>query len=251
MKISIITATYNSADTIIDTLNSVQHQNYNNIEHIVIDGASNDKTLSLLNLKQNKISKFLSESDQGIYYAMNKGIALATGDIIGFLNSDDFYTSNNVLSKVIKVFNDNPELDACYADLIYVDKLDTNKTIRHWQSDKFKPGFFSKGWCPPHPTFFVKKSVYEKFGHFNTNYQIASDVELMMRFLEVKKINFSYIPELWVKMRTGGTTNKSVMNIIKQNIEIVNALRFHNLPYNMISFFLFKTINRTLQFFKK
>jgi glycosyltransferase involved in cell wall biosynthesis len=182
---------------------------------------------------------------------MNKGINVATGDIIGFLNSDDFYASNNVLSRVASIFKDNSYLDSCYADLAYVDPLDISKNIRYWRSSKFVSGLFSKGWCPPHPTFFVRRSVYQRFGNFNLHYRIASDVELMMRFLEVQKINSRYIPELWIKMRLGGTTNKSFKNIVMQNKEVLHALKSHNLSVNWISFFIYKIINRVLQFLKK
>jgi len=251
MKISIITVTLNSASVINHCLDSVQHQKHDNIEHIIIDGASTDGTLSLLESKREQFKFLISETDKGIYDAMNKGIKIATGDIIGFLNSDDFYASNNVLSRVASIFKDNSYLDSCYADLAYVDSFDISKNIRYWKSSKFVSSLFSKGWCPPHPTFFVRRSVYQRFGNFNLHYRIASDVELMIRFLEVQKINSRYIPELWIKMRLGGTTNKSFKNIVMQNKEVLHALKSHNLYVNWISFFIHKIINRVLQFFKK
>jgi glycosyltransferase involved in cell wall biosynthesis len=251
MKISIITVTLNSASVINHCLDSVRHQKYDNIEHIIIDGASTDGTLSLLESKREQFKFLISEPDKGIYDAMNKGIKVATGDIIGFLNSDDFYASNNVLSGVASIFKDNSYLDSCYADLAYVDPFDISKNIRYWRSSKFASSLFSKGWCPPHPTFFVRRSVYQSFGNFNLHYRIASDVELMMRFLEVQKINSRYIPELWIKMRLGGTTNKSFKNIVMQNKEVLHALKSHNLYVNWISFFIHKIINRVLQFLKK
>jgi glycosyltransferase involved in cell wall biosynthesis len=251
MKISIITVTLNSASVINHCLDSVQHQKHDDIEHIIIDGASTDGTLLLLESKREQFKVLISEPDKSIYDAMNKGIKVATGDIIGFLNSDDFYASNNVLSGVANIFKDNPFLDACYADLIYIDSYDTSKNIRYWQSSKFVSGLFAKGWCPPHPTFFVRRSVYQRFGNFDLNYRIASDIELMMRFLEVQKINSRYIPELWIKMRLGGTTNKNFKNIVMQNKEVLHALKSHNLSVNWISFFIHKIINRVLQFLKK
>jgi glycosyltransferase involved in cell wall biosynthesis len=251
MKISIITVTLNNISVINRCLASVISQKYNDIEHIIIDGASTDGTLSLLESKREQFKFLISEPDKGIYDAMNKGINVATGDIIGFLNSDDFYASNNVLSRVASIFKDNSYLDSCYADLAYVDPLDISKNIRYWRSSKFVSGLFSKGWCPPHPTFFVRRSVYQRFGNFNLHYRIASDVELMMRFLEVQKINSRYIPELWIKMRLGGTTNKSFKNIVMQNKEVLHALKSHNLSVNWISFFIYKIINRVLQFLKK
>jgi glycosyltransferase involved in cell wall biosynthesis len=249
LKISIITISFNAKATIEKTLKSVANQSYNNIEHIIVDGASTDGTLSLLESNRDQLKALISEPDKGIYDAMNKGIKIATGDIIGFLNSDDFYSRNDVLSKVAKVFIKNPSLDGCYADLIYTARFDTSKHIRYWRSNEFIQGSFSKGWCPPHPTFFVRSSVYKKFGNFNLNYSIASDVELMMRLLEIKKINVSYIPELWVKMRIGGLSNKSLKNIIKVNKEIICALKSHNLHSSSLIFFIHKIISRLKQFF--
>ena len=251
MKISIITVTFNSFLFINDCLASVKEQKYDDFEHIIIDGASTDGTLSLLESKREQFGALISKPDKGIYDAMNKGIEIASGDIIGFLNSDDFYANNDILSKVASIFKNNPSLDACYADVICTDRNDTSKDIRYAKSSKFTPGLFSKGWCPPHPTFFVRSSVYEQFGNFNLNYHIASDVELMMRFIEVHKINVRYIPELWIKMRMGGTTNNSFKNIFIQNKEILHALDNHKLPNNWLSFFLHKIISRSLQFLKK
>ena len=251
MKVSIITVTYNCKSFLLDCINSVTSQTYDNIEHIVIDGASTDGTLSLLESKREQFGALISKPDKGIYDAMNKGIKIATGDIIGILNSDDFYANNDILSKVASIFKNNPSLDACYANVICTDRNDTSKDIRYAKSSKFTPGLFSKGWCPPHPTFFVRSSVYEQFGNFNLNYHIASDVELMMRFIEVHKINVRYIPELWIKMRMGGTSNNSFKNIFIQNKEILHALNSHNLPNNLINFFFHKIISRSLQFLKK
>lgn len=251
MKISIITVTRNSASVINHCLASVRGQKYNDIEHIIIDGASTDKTLELLELRREQLKAIISEPDKGIYDAMNKGIRIATGDIIGFLNSDDFYSNNDVLSRVAGIFKNNLSLDACYADLIYTDKFDIKKNIRYWKSSKFTAGLFSKGWSPPHQTFFVRQSVYRRFGSFNLNYRIASDIELMMRLFEVQKINALYVPELWIKMRLGGITNKSFKNILMQNKEVLNALKNHNLSVNWISFFVNKIINRGQQFLKR
>jgi len=250
LRITIITVSFNSEKTINTTLKSVQNQNYRNIEHIIVDCASSDKTLSVVK-KFTHIKKIISKKDEGIYDAMNKGLQIATGDIICFLNSDDFYASKNVLNSVNQIFINNPTIDACYSDLIYVDRLSTSKIIRYWKSSNFNFGAFAKGWCPPHPTFFVRRSVYERFGNFDLNYSIASDVELMMRLLEVQKVNALYIPEMWIKMRLGGASNKSFKNIVMQNKEVLHALKKHNLSVNWISFFVYKIINRGLQFLKK
>ncbi|MDA8805038.1 glycosyltransferase [Candidatus Pelagibacter bacterium] len=251
MKVSIITVTLNSITTINDCINSVKEQKYNNIEHIIIDGGSTDGTLSLLESKKDQFAILVSELDKGIYDAMNKGINIATGDIIGFLNSDDFYVNENVISKIITLFKKNDSLEGCYSDLIYIDKFDITKTIRYWKSSEFRSGLFSKGWSPPHTTFFVRNSIYKKFGCFNLNYQISSDIDLMMRFLEIHRINVQYVPEIWIKMRMGGASNKSVRSIINQNLEVLNALAKNNLPSNFLIFSIFKIISRVKQFFQK
>ena len=251
MKISIITVTLNSATFINHCLESIKKQKYDNIEHIIIDGGSNDDTLPILKSKKNQFSALISEPDNGIYDAMNKGLKIATGDIIGFLNSDDFYATNDVLNSVYKLFKDDPTLDACYSDLVYVNALDTSKIIRYWKSGNFIQGTFSKGWCPPHPTFFVKSSVYKLYGNFDINYKIASDAELMMRFMEVKKIKVKYEPKLWVKFRMGGVSNRSLKNIIIQNGEVLKALKSHGLQFNYIIFFFKKLIIKIKQFIQK
>ena len=251
MKTSIITVTLNSEKTIKETIESVIRQNHQNIEHIVIDGGSSDNTISIVQSYKKHITTLISENDYGIYDAMNKGIDVSTGDIIGFLNSDDFYANNEVIYSVLKEFRNNPKIDACYSDLIYVDKFNTSKIIRYFKSSRFKEGLFSKGWCPPHPTFFAKRSVYESFGKFDTNYQISSDVDLMMRFLEKHKIKTQYIPEVWVKMRTGGTTNKNLKNIWLQNKEILLSFNKNNLSVNILKFFIYKVVSRLFQYFKR
>ena len=251
MKISVITATFNCTSVVEDCLASVAGQTHADVEHVVIDGASTDGTLNVLQAHRDSLAVLVSEPDEGIYDAMNKGIALATGDIIGFLNSDDFYAGNEVLSTVAMLFECDPSLDACYSDLIYVDPIDTSRTVRYWQSSNFQPNSFAQGWMPPHPTFFVRRSVYERYGLFNLDYRIASDVELVMRFLEVYKIRVRYVPEVWVKMRLGGTTNKSFKNIWIQNQEVLRALKEHNLKVNSISFFARKLFSRGRQFFRR
>ena len=250
IKITIITVCYNSEKTIKDTLESVKNQKFKNIEHLIIDGKSSDQTL-LIAKNYPHIKKIISETDYGIYDAMNKGIEIATGDIIGFLNSDDFYVNNDVISKVVKEFKNDASIDACYSDLIYVDRHNTSKIIRYFKSSEFKENLFSKGWCPPHPTFFVRRIVYERLGKFDLNYKIASDVDLMMRFLEKYKIKSRYIPEVWVKMRIGGTTNVKLKNIWLQNKEIFHSFNKNDLSVNYLKFFIYKIISRALQLFKR
>ena len=250
LKITIITVSFNSEKTIKKTLESVANQSFKEIEHLIIDGKSIDKTI-LIAKKFPHIKKIISSSDNGIYHAMNKGLVLASGDVIGFLNSDDFYANDEVIATVAREFKKDKFLEVCYADLIYVSRFRTSKIIRYFKSKEFKKGLFSKGWCPPHPTFFVRRSVYQRFGKFDLNYQIASDVDLMMRFLEIHKVKFRYIPEIWVKMRVGGITNKNLKNIWLQNQEILNSFHKNGLSVHPIIFFIYKIFSRFFQFFKR
>ena len=250
MKISIITVCYNSAQTIGDTLRSVRDQIFGNIEHIVVDGLSKDNTLSVIATEGAHVTKLVSEADKGIYDAMNKGIALATGEIIGFINADDFYASPDALAKVAAAFSD-PNVEACYGDLCYVSQVDTSVLVRYWKSSEFHSGAFESGWCPPHPTFFVRRDVYQRLGGFDLSYKIAADVELMMRFLEVRKIRTKYIPAVLVKMRMGGTTNKNLGNIVRQNREILRALHSHGLKSSIWRLIGSKLFSRGLQYLTK
>jgi glycosyltransferase involved in cell wall biosynthesis len=250
MKISIITVCYNSAQTIGDTLKSVHGQTYGNIEHIIVDGQSIDATLSVIAIEGAHVAKLVSEADKGIYDAMNKGIALATGEIIGFINADDFYASSDALAKVAAVFSD-PNVEACYGDLCYVKQENTSALVRYWKSSEFHPGAFASGWCPPHPTFFVRREVYQRFGGFDLSYKIAADVELMMRFMEARKIRTRYIPTVLVKMRMGGTTNRNLGNILIQNREILRALQSHGLKSSVWRLIGSKLFSRGLQFLVK
>lgn len=251
MKFSIICASYNSEKTIIKTLDSINNQTYKNYELILVDGKSSDQTIEIVNSYKNKIENIivLSEKDDGVYDAMNKGIGIANGDILCFLNSDDFYFSNNVLKCVYNNFISHPKIDACYSDLIYVDRTYTKNTIRYWKPGIFRPGSFSEGWMVPHPTFFANKNVYKNHGIFNLRYKLASDVDLMARLLEVKKISVNYIPEILVCMRIGGMTNMSVTNIIKQNIEIIQSLKGMKILKSSILFLMKKFFSRLKQFF--
>ncbi len=244
MKVSIITPTFNSAETLENTIKSVLSQSYPDIEYIIVDGKSTDNTLDIVK-KYDKINKVISEPDKGIYDAMNKGIRLATGDVVGILNSDDIYASENVIDRVVKAIK---ETDCCWGNLLYVDKKDENKTIRRWISSEYKEDLFEKGWHPPHSTFFVKKNVYDRYGVFNLNFKIAADYELMLRLLEKNKISFSFIPEILVKMKIGGTSNRSVLNIIKANIECYNAWKVNELKINPLKLFL-KPFSKVKQYF--
>lgn len=245
MKISIITATYNSSKTVTDTLKSVALQTYPNIEHIIIDGASKDNTLEIVKQFPH-VAKVVSEPDKGIYDAMNKGIKLATGDVIGILNSDDFYANENIISKVVQYF-DNFKTDALYGDLQYVDGIDTQKVVRYWKSGQYDKDNFYNGWMPPHPTFFVRKNVYEKYGLFNISLKSAADYELMLRLLLRYEISSCYLPEVLVKMRTGGQSNMSLKNRLKAHEEDKIAWKQNNLKPKFYTF-AFKPLSKLVQF---
>ncbi len=247
-KVSIITITYNSEKTLDDTIKSVLSQTYENIEYIIVDGASSDRTIEIIKKYENEISKFISEADNGIYDAMNKGLELATGDIVGILNSDDVYFDNKVIEKVVNQFKDK-NTDSVYGDLIYVNSEDISKKVRYWKSQAFNEWLFKKGWHPAHPTFFVKKEIYDRYGSFNIDFKIAADYELMLRFLEKEKITSSYIPKVFVKMRLGGESNQSLKNIIQANLESYSAWKINGLYINPFVFLL-KPLSKIKQFIK-
>ena len=232
MKVSVITPSYNSVKTIEDTLRSVRDQAYPDIEHIVVDGGSKDGTLDIIREHDGHLAKWISEPDRGIYDAMNKGIAMATGDIIGILNSDDVYSGMDVISEIVNCFRDNPEKDAVYGDLDYVSRSRLTRVVRRWKTGEQKP--FGKGWHPPHPTFFVRKEVYDNHGLFNLKFKLAADFELMLRLLEKHKIRTFYLEKVLIKMRRGGATNNSLMGIMKQNIECYKAFKENNLPVSLL-----------------
>jgi glycosyltransferase involved in cell wall biosynthesis len=248
MTISIITATYNSSATVADTLRSVNEQDYPDIEHIVIDGKSSDGTLVIVK-KFPHVSKIISEKDDGIYDAMNKGIAAVTGDVVGILNSDDVYLHPKVLSKVMETFKD-PAVDVVYGDLQYVKYKDLNKVTRTWKSGTFTKRKFYYGWMPPHPSFFVRKKVYDNAGNFNSSLRSAADYEFMLRVLLKYDHHVQYIPEVLVKMRTGGMSNASFSHRMRANREDREAWRLNNIrPY----FFTipFKPLRKVFQFIVK
>lgn len=243
--ISIITATYNSAATVADSLASVAAQKYSAVEHIIIDGNSSDDTLAVVG-RYKHVSKIVSEKDDGIYDAMNKGIRVASGEIIGILNSDDFYEHSFVLDKIAAAFSD-PGIDVVYGDLQYVNASDVRKIVRTWRAGSFQPDSFLFGWMPPHPSFFVRKRVYDRVGLFNTSLKSSADYELILRILLKNKLKAAYLPEVLVKMRTGGVSNASFSNRIRANKEDRMAWKINGLKPYFFTLYL-KPLRKLWQF---
>jgi glycosyltransferase involved in cell wall biosynthesis len=218
MKVSVVTVCYNSAETVEATIQSVLGQDYPNIEYILIDGMSKDHTLSIIKKYEHQLATIVSEPDKGIYDAINKGVGMATGDVISVLNSDDVFAHTEVVSRMVEVLERNGA-DAGYADLNYVKRDNLDEVVRYWKSGQYKQGKFLKGWMPPHPTFFVKRWCYEHYGRFHLNLKSSADYELMLRFIHKHRIKLAYLPEVTVHMRTGGTSNVSLKNRLRGNRE--------------------------------
>jgi glycosyltransferase involved in cell wall biosynthesis len=281
MKLSIITVCYNSAATIRDAVDSVLEQEGVELEYIVIDGQSSDETVDVLKTYGERVTHLVSEPDHGIYDAMNKGVALATGDVVGILNSDDFYADASVLSEVVTAFEGNREpgtrhtappshdgghegkqpstinhrsstahVDCVYGDLDYVDAEDTDRVVRAWRSGELTHRAFRRGWHPAHPTFFVRRSVYERVGTFNLDLKIAADYEFMLRVLERDQAKAAYLPRVLVKMRTGGASNASIKNILQANLQCWQAWRLNGLGWSPLPI-LAKPLSKLKQFWTK
>jgi glycosyltransferase involved in cell wall biosynthesis len=248
LKISIITVVYNGANTLADCIRSVLGQDFCNKEYIIIDGASTDGTMQVISEFSDKISIVRSEPDAGIYDAMNKGIALASGDVIGILNADDFYNGNQVLSKVAAELA-KPGKAGCYGDLVYVDAAIPGKTTRKWISGSYKQDSFLWGWMPPHPTLFLRKEVYQEFGNFRLDMGSAADYEFMLRIIHKHRIDLAYIPEVLVKMRAGGVSNLSIGNRLKANAKDRYAWEVNKLKPYPFTLWL-KPLRKIHQFFK-
>jgi glycosyltransferase involved in cell wall biosynthesis len=232
MKVSIITATFNSSAHIADCVKSINDQTYHDIEHIIVDGASKDNTLDIVNGIPNRVEKIISEPDKGIYDAMNKGIQAATGDVIGILNSDDFFTSDDVIQTVVESFN-NYAIDALYGDVHFVSPDNLSKSVRYYSSSVFKPSLFRFGFMPAHPSFYMKKECYDKYGLYALDYKIASDYDLLIRYLYKEKIKYKYIKKDFVTMRTGGVSTENFNSRVTLNKEIVRACRKYGIYTNM------------------
>lgn len=244
MKISIITVVRNNRDLVEDCIKSVLGQTYKKIEYIAIDGASTDGTLEVISRYKDRISRIISEKDKGQIYAMNRGINAASGDVIGFLHSDDFYADDKVIEKVAFLFKHN-DIDSLYGDLVYVKKDNPDKIVRYWRSENYSPNRMRWGWMPAHPTFFVKKNIYDRYGYFDTDFRISMDYENILKLLYKYRISTYYLPEVIVKMRFGGVSNRGARNILRKTAEDYRACRIHGLGLGTV---LMKNIIKLPQF---
>lgn len=233
MKLSIITVCYNSANTIRDTIESVFSQDHCDIEYIVIDGGSKDGTQAIVESYGERISRFISEPDKGLYDAMNKGVALATGDVIGILNSDDFYEDSTSASSVVKAFERHSESDVVFGDVVFVNAPDLQKVTRFYRGNRFTPWKLRFGWMPPHPATFIRKSAYTKVGLYSLKYRISADYEFFVRLFMVQRLKYSYLDKVLVRMRSGGASTGGLKSSLKLNMEIVEACRANGVYTNL------------------
>ncbi|MCW3785461.1 glycosyltransferase family 2 protein [Plebeiibacterium sediminum] len=248
MTISIITATYNAEKTIESAIRSISDQNYSDIEYIIVDGGSTDNTLQIIEKYNDQVQHFISEPDKGIYDAINKGISLATGDIIGVLHADDIFYDNDILKRIALEFKQG-HYNAVYGDLQYVNAQNTDKVIRYWKSCDFKSSLLKTGWMPPHPTLFVQGEVFNNIGNYSLKYKIAADYDFILRLFSTPGYSFKYIPQVITKMRVGGASNKSIKNIIQKSKEDISALKQNNI--GGVSTLIWKNVSKIPQFFKK
>jgi glycosyltransferase len=249
IKITIITVTYNSEKHLEDCLRSVREQTYPNIEHIVVDGKSTDQTLSIIQQNAGHISAWISETDKGMYDAINKGMRMSTGDVIGILNSDDVLENPEAVSQIARAF-DEQQVDSVYGDLEYVDVHDLNKVLRIWKGKPYKRNLFHHGWMPAHPTFYFRRSVFEQFGGYENHFYSAADYELMSRYLYKHRISAYYIPQLLVKMRVGGQSNRSLKMRLRANRRDYLAMRKNKIPFPFFVSIL-KPLSKLHQFYSR
>ncbi len=249
MKLTVVTVCLNARDTIAQAVESVHRQTYSGFEHIVVDGASTDGTLNVLERYSGALAKLISEPDRGLYFAMNKGIAAATGDYLGFLNSDDVYQDEHVLRRIAAALASG-SWDAAHSDLVYVKSTDPRRVVRYWKSKPFTPGMFEAGWHPAHPTLFVRTSILRELGGFDTRYRFHSDFHLMVRLFVERRISSVYVPEVLVRMRIGGHTNRSLRNVARGNLESYRIARAYGLADS--PFWIAKKLGfRIRQFFER
>jgi len=249
MKVSIITVVLNNAEYIEACIQSVINQDYENIEYIVIDGGSTDGTIDVIKKYEDKITVWISEPDDGMYYAINKGIDMSSGDIIGMLHSDDLYIDAHVISNVVRKFGKD-NVDSVYADLVYVERNNLSNIVRYYDSSVFRVSKFAYGWMPAHPSCFIRKNVYAKYGLYKTDYIIAADYELLVRFYAKHRVSYSYLPKVIVKMRSGGLSTRNFKSNVILNGEIVRACRENGIETNMFKVYS-KYFVKLAQLFKR
>ena len=250
MRLSLITVARNAGATIGDTMSSVGRQSMLPAEHLLIDGASTDRTVAIARASASHPLTVVSEPDSGLYDAMNKGVRLASGDIVGLLNADDIFAHEGVLGEIVTTLERNSDAAGCYADLVYVDRFNPAKVVRHWRSRPYEPGLFARGWVPPHPTLYLRREVYEKIGGFDLSYRLAADFEFMLRLFEKHEFKLLHLPQVWVRMRLGGATSRDARNVIAGNREIARALRSQRVgwpPFTQTC----RMLRRLPQFFSK
>jgi glycosyltransferase involved in cell wall biosynthesis len=249
MKISVVTVCLNAAETIGQTLQSIASQTYRDVERIVVDGVSTDATLDIVRQSQPPVARLISERDRGLYDAMNKGIAAATGDFLGFLNADDVYADAGVLSRIASALQATG-CDALHGDLLYVSGSDPRKVVRYWKSEPYRSGLFEAGWHPAHPTLFVRTRLLQELGGFDTRFRYHADFDLMVRLFVEQRISSAYLPEVLVRMRTGGQSNRSIGNVVRGNRESYRIARRAGIASSP-SWFLRKLAYRVPQFFRR
>lgn len=248
MKVAIITVCYNSAETIESAIQTVLSQDYPDVEYIVVDGASSDRTLEIIDQYRDRISQVISEPDKGVYDAINKGIKAASADVVGLMHSDDLYAHPRVISDIVAAFKQHGT-DAVYGDLEYVSRTETDKVIRNWQSKPYHRKLFKQGWMPPHPTLYVKRELFDKYGYYNLDLRISADYELMLRYFYKHRITSTYLPQVLVKMRVGGISNVSLKSRLEANQEDRKAWAMNDLKPGIFTLFA-KPLSKIFQFLK-
>lgn len=250
MKISIITIVYNNVNSLQNTFDSIAEQTYNNIEYIVVDGGSKDGTVDLIQKNEHLITKWVSEPDKGLFDALNKGIKMCTGDVIGVLHSDDIYYDKNTISNIAHAFEESQHIDAVFSDIVFISKENPNKIIRRYSSKKWNPNKFVWGYMPAHTAFFVKKKCYDTLGLYKTDYKISADYELLIRFLKINNVKYKYLPTICTKMRVGGLSTQGFKSLTVLNKEIIRACKENGLYTN--NFMLYsKYFTKIFEFIKK